>query len=550
MPMKSIYSIIFLFTYIFSNTQIGPPLRPFEKIHFTGVDRIWHEVSYYQNENKDFYDGYNQLNTIEALDPVIYDEKIFTSYLQIGPNGAFYGGYLECRDLNKGTLLWSHGYGHHTGGHQEVTRLMYIENGQLVTINQLNKDAYDINYEKRYYPRMIISKRIYNIDSGGILSYTHRSFDDPKAHETNYNYYLFSRNFSFYREGKNIRYIYQGFVNNENIVKSVLLDATGAFISIDSLEYTDLSYYFNFTQLHKDTLLSIQFMDDPYSLIFHYLSPDLKLYKTVTSPYVFDKLPGYNWLESISKDKTKLLFNNSRNDSYPNSYPEVFVFDVRSGELLHKVSIKSTINKSGYKIMNWEEPQDSLIFIYGRIQDDLQSDKLYSRLNFFKVGHVDSLVMEREYLPKDTLRCVIPYHTIKLTNEKYLIYFAELGLTTNAITNKINGYDQNGRAFSMMLLDMNSLGLISSASESIPVHADFSLFPNPSSGIITIHTAVPFSGDVLISDISGCPIVNHPQIEIGSYGLTIDLSKFESGMYIVHFLSKNGEHIVKKVVKM
>jgi hypothetical protein len=548
--MKSILTLIILLYIINIQAQVGPPLRPFEKINYTGIAPIWHEAVYNKNVLSDTLDGYNHFQIIEGLSPIIIEDKVITAYLQSGPNYGFYGGYIECRDINNGTLLWSHSYGHYDGQHQEVTRLMYIENGQLVTINQLNRDAFDKNYEKSFYPRMSISKRVYDLNSGSIISYEHRPFDDLGAYDTNFNVVYFSRNFSFYKEGSNIRYIYQVNVNNTDVINSVLLDQSGALISRDTLLYTNLSYYFNFTQLHEDTLLSFQFLGNPYSLVFHYLSPDLKLYKTVTSNYVFDKLPGYNSLKKVSSDKTKLLFNNLRNDFYPNSYPEVFIFDVQSGELTKKVSFKNMFVDWGYELLNWEDPVDSILVMHGRLKDKPQTNESYSTLNFLKVGDIDSLLLIRGYEPTDLLRLASPYDFIKLSEEKYLIYFVERGLRTNPITNKINGFDQNGRALSMMLLDLNDLGLLSSTEEANSINLDLKIHPNPSSDIITIHTDVPFSGDVFGSDISGRNIANHQQIEIGSNGMTIDISKFESGMYILHFMSKNGVHIVKKVVKM
>jgi Secretion system C-terminal sorting domain len=548
--MKSIHTFL-IFLYIINiRAQIGPPLRPFEKINYTGIAPIWHDAVYNNNVLSDTLDGYNHVKSIEGLEPIIFENKVITAYLQSGPSYVFYGGYIECRDINNGTLLWSHSYGQHDGQHQEVTRLMYIENGQLVTINQLNRDAFDKNYDKSYFPRMIISKRVYDISTGSIISYEHRPFDDHGAYDTNYNVVYFSRNFSFYKEGKNIRYIYQSEGINKDVINSVLLDQSGALISKDTLLFNDLSYYFNFTQLHEDTLLSVQFLSDPYSLVFHYLSPDLKLYKTVTSNYVFDELPGYNLLKLVSRDKTKLLFNNLRNDFYPNSYYEVFIFDVLSGELLQKVSFKDMYAEWGYELLNWENPLDSIIVIHGRFKDKPQTNETYSGLDFLKVGDIDSLSLIREYEPSDLLRLAGPYDFIKLSEEKYLIYFVERGLRTNPITNKISGFDRNGVALSMMLLDLNDLGILSSTEEANSIHLDLNIYPNPGSDIITIHTDVPFSGDVFISDISGRNIANNQQIEIGSNGMTIDISKFESGMYIVHFLSKNGERIMRKVVKM
>lgn len=548
--MKIIFILIILLYTINIQAQIGPPLRPFEKINYTGIAPIWHEAVYNNNVLSDTLDGYNHFKSIEGLAPIIFEDKVITAYLLSGPNYGFYGGYIEFRDINNGTLLWSYRYGQYDGKHQEVTRLMYIENGQLVTINQLNRDAFDKNYEKSYFPRMIISKRVYDLNSGSIISYEHRPFDDLGAYDTNYNVVYFSRDFSFYKEGKNIRYIYQSKGINKDVINSVLLDQSGALISKDTLLFADLSYYFNFTQLHEDTLLSIQFLGDPNSLVFHYLSPDLKLYKTVTSNYVFDELPGYNFLKKVSGDKTKLLFNNLRNDFYPNSYYEVFIFDVQSGELTKKVSFKDMYAEWGYELLNWEDSVDSILIIHGRFKDKPQTNETYSALNFLKVGDIDSLSLIREYEPTDLLRLAAPYDFIKLSEEKYLIYFVERGLRTNPITNKINGFDRNGVALSMMLLDLNDLGLLSSITESNSIHLNLNIYPNPSSDIITIHTDVPFSGDVFVSDISGRPIVNHQQIEIGSNGMTIDISKFESGMYIVHYLSKNGKHIAKKVIKM
>jgi Secretion system C-terminal sorting domain len=72
--------------------------------------------------------------------------------------------------------------------------------------------------------------------------------------------------------------------------------------------------------------------------------------------------------------------------------------------------------------------------------------------------------------------------------------------------------------------------------------ADFSIYPNPSHDVLNIYlqTINPsFQGEILISDLSGRIISKHP-----TYGtnltLSLDVSNFAKGMYLVQFQSNNS----------
>ncbi len=544
--MRKYLFIICTFISVFNLcAQSGLPIRPYEKIKFNSLEYIWHEVAVNKSIESDTLDGYNHLSKIAGLQPLLIDNKVITAYHQKGPNHSFYGCYLECRDINTGVKLWSHDFGNFKGQHQEITRIMYIEDGKLVTINQLNKNSFDKNYNNFYYPDMILSKRIYNIQNGNIISYNHKSFDDYLAYETNYD--LFYDNYKFYKEDENIRYIYQDKINGKEFISSVLLDSTGAFISKDTLSFKYVKYYFNFEQIHKDTFVCVQFTNDGTSLIFQYLSPNLKEYKSIVSPYVFDEFQGYILLDKISGDKSKLLFYNKRNGFFPDSYMEIYVFELKSGIMLKKASLKDTYFER-FEAINWDNQTDSLIILQGLVKDDNQSNVLYSALEVIKVGNIDSVLLIKEYLPSDTLRVAIPYDFIKVNDDKYIIYFIERGLLTNSITNNISAFDDNARAQGMMLINKQDLGLLPSA-----VHdGDFSdatiLLPNPVTESLNIRFATPYKGLISISDISGRTVMVRDVTDL-SEEVNIDMSYLASGIYIVR-LPKHVSAKSYKVVKM
>jgi len=89
-----------------------------------------------------------------------------------------------------------------------------------------------------------------------------------------------------------------------------------------------------------------------------------------------------------------------------------------------------------------------------------------------------------------------------------------------------------------------------SAVENIQKNKTFTIYPNPSSGIITVSNLQCFSCDcnISISNISGKEIYNN-QFSINNNQLKIDISNFSKGIYFLT-ISNLNHYETKKIIKL
>lgn len=77
----------------------------------------------------------------------------------------------------------------------------------------------------------------------------------------------------------------------------------------------------------------------------------------------------------------------------------------------------------------------------------------------------------------------------------------------------------------------------------------FNIYPNPSSGIFNIKTQVKDEFKITITDITGKVVLNKEKQLIDNTGIQIDLSKYQTGIYMLSLQSKTSQIFKKLIVK-
>ena len=72
--------------------------------------------------------------------------------------------------------------------------------------------------------------------------------------------------------------------------------------------------------------------------------------------------------------------------------------------------------------------------------------------------------------------------------------------------------------------------------------ADFMVYPNPASDVVNVYiqaSSISLKGELVLSDLSGKVVMRTPTIG-GDINLGIDVSEYESGMYLLQFISEDA----------
>lgn len=513
--------------------QVKKPVRPYEKIQLEGLNPNWYETFYDSTMIDDRLDGYSHFRPASDFVPLIHGDKIFHAF-SINTKDGIVGGYIECRNMKNGKMIWRDRFGLIDSGHVEIPRLMYIEEEKLIVIGQIKRSSGSSGLLN-----MIVSNRTYNALDGTLLSSKHGSFDDSTLLSTQDDISYATHTY-FYKEKEHIRYIQPNSTLElgKVMIKSYLLDKDGRALRNDSLLVNQL--YVNIAKISDDTLLLVEF--DTASIWFRFVSPELKTYYSLESKYTFDHLMVLIKLMDISVHDRKVLFFNQRNNPFPDINYEIYVFNL-DGSIYDTYDLKNKYTTDFYPI-DWASKK-GLLMGFNFIKSTSRSKRSSIDIKKFENETEFSVVKSCESI--DSMRYATVFQIVPLGNGKYLSYFNEGALyvdTFNFITS-----DYNAFALSCMLLDEKDLGITSSTNEPTSNAIDgLEFFPNPVTESLTIRFATPYSGSISISDISGRTVMVRDVTDL-SEEVNIDMSYLASGMYIVR-LPKHVSGRSYKVVKM
>ncbi|MEZ4910940.1 MAG: T9SS type A sorting domain-containing protein [Saprospiraceae bacterium] len=537
--MKNIL-LILLFGCICLNvsSQIDHPHRPYEQLQFSNLKIDWYETFYDSTVIDDRLDGYSHFRPIFKLDPIIHGDKIYTAFF-INNMYGLVGGYVECRNIHTGEMVWRQRYGLLDGEPVEIPRNMAIRDEKLVVIGVRCKSGETcIDHVTIKNLNVVLSTRTYDLDTGQLLSHSFPNGDEKDDLIITYHGDLGLTD-KFYFEGDHIRYLQTNYDHQttlfETYINSYLLDTNGKVLSKDSI--LNFQNIFSSVQIHPDTLLILEI--DSASLWFRYLSPNMRQYYATETTYPFDHPPINFVVNGVSYDKRKILFFNLRNAHWPDIYYEVYSFNF-DGSIDYTYNLKNFYTDSFFPI-DWEKSDEIINMEY--TPKYLPDNTLINILSVNKKLDEDNDITLASFTPTDSLRLAVPIWTKSLEDGKILIMLIEGSYYYN---NNILRYefDFNSYANSYMVVDRESLGIISKTHNT---YADihFSLYPNPAHDMVYLRSPDIPIDQIWLHDISGRQVLSK---SVDQTDTSFSVAGLSPGIYLLSITTADAKKSVRKVV--
>ncbi len=537
--LLTISIILSLIVPSISQTQL--PQVPYQKINYLGLDPLWHETSQDTTFVSNSLDGFNHFRPGYS-NTLIYGDFLYTVLSINETYSVAYGSYLQCRNLTTGKLLWQHELSVRKTGNYEVIRLLEIDNdGNLLVIGQVKSNDSITEQGFTFQENMILFRRKYIPSTGDVLEYFQRNFDDKEAFLMTSSIVRRAKHSYLLREDEMLRYIGSVKINDTNYLRSVLLDNTGKKISEESLlKFKYTTYYFNLIQIAPDTFIQVEINYSDSTILFRHLSPDLQEYATYTTPKLKSR-PELLEFVKLSADKKKILFEYiDSNDPFFN-FVELLVYDTKAN--LIKRAALDNYNSNYFEVLKWEEDDKDFTVLKPDIVED-ENDERVSIMNVSTYNDYDGESIINTFTSTDPKRYAVPYNTIPLNENNYLIQFGEL---RNAST---NFRDIGAYAISQMLLDGKILFLPSSIDDVASESSTITLYPNPTRDDFTLTFDTEYTGTIQVYSMSG-------QLQLQktvSHTITdqVDISTLDAGMYIIQCISSDHKRspVSLKLVKM
>ena len=539
--MKSIFTLIYLLIILNGYSQTGLPVRPYEKIQYTGINPVWHETCY-DSLWKDgkYLDGYNhyRLSTNITFNSYVTDkDHIYLAIKQNGPYGV-YGGYVECRSIKDGKMVWRHSFGVFDGGHVEIPKWISLENEDVVLYSFTKRTPFNMS-DSEYMTDLILTKRVYNKVTGEQLAVKRGDYDDKNIKNFRHFNFTFLDSY-FFKDKDGMRCIendYYSLDTTWNVTyKSYALDDDSRIMAVDSARFNSVSYK-NIFQIHPDTLLLVEFTDEGDNRMrLNYLSPTLKKYYSVLMDHQFDHYPVFSEVMMYSIEKRKFVIHNERNLLPPNRYLEVYV--VGFDGTVHSKHFFTERTNANFCYLEWEDGE----VVFMDFKYDRKDTTAVSTLNVFTKNEFEPRKIIKSFRSTDDRRSARPIGVFYEDEDHYLINFNERAYKVNYETNTLVLDD--AAAMSHMLISKKELGL-GSVSVSDEKNNDVMLYPNPAMGQIHIsHTGIEVH-QVTLTDISGREVLR----DVGGADITsLSTAHLPSGWYVATIWSADGKRYVEKIV--
>ncbi len=541
--MKTLYSIFtILFVIVSAQSQSQLPSVPYEKTDYIGLNPIWYETCEDTGFISDKIDGYNHFRRGDPL-PLLHEKKIYSVQNINYSTGPFYGSYLQCRDIETGQLLWQYLVGVKENGHQEVIRLLYLdEDNKLNVISQIRKETFGNGNVPPFLEDMIVRKMIFDTDDGDKLYDYHRDFDDEDAFTTQFTVFKQAKYSYFFKEDTLLRYMEPVKINDTFHIRSVLLDETGKKVGNESLlRFKYITQYFNLIQFSPDTFIHVEINFSDSTLLFRYISPDLQEYATYTTPKI-RSTPEFLEIVKLSSDKKKILFEYiDRNDPFFN-FVELLVYDVK-GNLIKRAPLDNYSSNS-FEVLKWEDDEDDgfTVLKQNLVQDENNNIRSVMNVSIYDDENGERII--NTFTSTDSLRYAAPVVMLSLPDDIYYTQFAEFR------SESVFSRDFGAYAISQMLLDGKILFSPSSTEEVATESSTIALYPNPTRDDFTLDFDTEYTGMIQVYSMSG-------QLQLQksvSHTVTdqVDISTLDAGMYIVQCISTDHKRspVSLKLVKM
>lgn len=541
--MKTIIYILLLlfFTILTINAQTQLPQVPYEKTNYLGLNPIWYETCQDTSFVTNKMDGYNHFRPGFAT-PLIVGDYIYSSYSINETNSPLFGTYINCRELSTGKLIWQDELSARKSGNYEIVRLIEMdEKNQLIITGQIKKRDFIESDTVSFRENLILFFRVYEASTGELLDFSHRDFEDVEAIRMNTSIYRNSKHSYLIREGEMLRYIDIVDINDTFHLRSILIDNSGKKIGEESmLRFKFSPFFFNLFQLTIDTFINVEVDYSNGTLLFKYISPDLREYASYTTPPTRTK-PKFFIALKLSEDKKTILFKYFYRLFVFYSFTELIVYNTKAN-LVKRATIDNNLN-STFEVLEWENVEDETFTI---LNQQIIKDENNAWISVMKVSEYDDENGEyiiNTFKSANPLRYLAPNLSLSLPSDKYFFQFTDVA-DLSPFTIDLGAY-----AISQMLLDGKTL-FSPSRTEDVSVSSRIALYPNPTIDGFNLAFDTEYSGTIQVYNVSGQLLLQ----KAVSHTLTeqIDISILDVGLYVVHCISSDHKRspATLKLVKM
>ncbi|MBK8111293.1 MAG: hypothetical protein IPK46_13625 [Saprospiraceae bacterium] len=117
------------------------PTRPYEPMNYDSLSPIWYHTFYDRKGiGSDTCDGYNFIEFIYHIEPIIEDNYIYVAVGTRNTKDLNTGALIEKRRLSDGELVWQSSLTYPEVGRQEVPRFMNIVNKEYLEVYYLKRN--------------------------------------------------------------------------------------------------------------------------------------------------------------------------------------------------------------------------------------------------------------------------------------------------------------------------------------------------------------------------------------------------------------------------
>lgn len=527
--------------------QFKPPLRPFEKIQYNGLNPVFHTINFDPTIVGDSTDGYNFFlaKPFVNCNDLIKDDYLFTVTYRGGITTGN-GTYIQKIHLSTGEVVWQTYFGIGSDDRAEYARLLsFNDEGNLEVISQVYPGPPSRESGPTLYGYMLFSKRIYDQTDGNLLY-----FEKPDENDKSLLPSLFSLIFSynvFMKEGNQVRFFESRWdsITKEVFVYSALINPKTKIS--DNIHKTKTKYnttYFSHTinKVDDDTYFRIEIKDTTKQVVFRSFDKELNQIKeNISNKLNFRFINSISVVDYNSENQTVLCELYLQSQSlFEEDTVHLLVFDLQAN-LLKSYRVPAIYTWT-YNVLEWSD-LDNIKLIARQIYyyDDGDCNVALDLLSSDK----DSFNVYKSYFPSDPLRTTGSYYKLYETETHVLLQWRERSLFRGQWYCE---RDIHSSAISYVLVKKEDLG-IRTSTYNIEEHK-ISLYPNPAFNSLTLDFNTTYDGIVEIKNTAGTTFLSHT-VE-NSLISEIDISNVPSGMYIIHFTpSKNNISIKSmKFVKL
>ncbi len=508
--------ILFFFQFF----AFAQPLKPYKPLSFINYKPEWYHTAIDSSSIGGLFDGYNIVNTIFFVDPIVHKNSIYTVYRASGI-------LIQKLDLNTGAILWQVNMPTDSLKRNELPQLMYVnDDDNLVLVSHRSLSN---TFLSGYWIGDNNSKLSYRVFDGKSGKPINTFFSEDEINSPILGHAgLFQGFFTSYTyKEKNNLFRYFQADKKRKILKSYLLNEKGKLLEADSMSLNNKYTFFQMTKINENKYLVYDVVPIENKLIFDYYDKNLNL---IESKFII--LPDEIVFLKIDRiAENDIVIKN--------------IIDIESKVIRYHVDL-TNFGILERLVFEGKCNIDAPFTIYDgkllTINNCFESP--YSFLTFNVTDKNGSLVPVNKLIIEDTLKVGIVQEFKIVNGDKVLLFLGEKSLREGPI--KIT--DTEASARSVMMLQSK---LIDWASEvnNISNSLAYKVYPNPSSDNIYFKFENQISGKIEILNQLGQSIYSlkvEKEVQI-----KIDVSSFNNGMYYPKLTDENNIiTLLKPIVKI